>query len=184
MKRTFFTISALLMGVIAFAQTKAENTQGITLEAIGAEYNIERAVAQHSTINFHGGIAGGIGFFHSSNYFTDESEDEFIYYASVTVGAQYRYYYNMEKRAKNGKNTRRNSANFWAVNLGYISPSFTSHNAEVGHTVYITPSWGLRRVYHNNTYIEFNPGIMCTLNDDNELDTGLSIGFRFGFSLK
>ena len=184
MKRIYLVLIAVLMSTALFAQSKAEKTQGVALNILGVQYYNETPVGKQSTLIFHGGLAGEVAYSSSSLYFSDNE----LYYgeswaSSVrgALGVEYRYYYNLAKRAQKGKNTRKNSANFISVDLQEYTSGLYSHNMDTKNIILLTPSWGLRRVYRNNLYIEFNAGIVvgCQGTDFGMAPTA---NFKFGYS--
>ena len=91
----------------------------------------------------HGGLAGELAYSSSSLYFNNGELYYGEYWASSvrgTIGLEYRYYYNLGKRARKGKNTRKNSANFISVNLQDYTPAMYSHNMDTKNIVLLTPS--------------------------------------------
>lgn len=76
-----------------------------------------------------------------------------------------RYYYNIEKRARNNKTTSNNSANFIALNLKYQPDLFVVSNSDVDAitNISIIPKWGIRRNLGNHFHYE----------------TGFGFGYRY-----
>jgi len=184
MKRLLLTMIAGVMSISLFAQTHVERNQSVALDVLGLQYYNETPVGEYSTFIFHGGLAGELAYSSSSLYFNNGELYYGEYWASSvrgTIGLEYRYYYNLGKRARKGKNTRKNSANFISVNLQDYTPAMYSHNMDTKNIVLLTPSWGLRRVYDNNLYIEFNAGLAIGLQGS---DFGMTptANFKFGYT--
>lgn len=183
MKQIIFTLTLLSVYFApSFAQSRVVENQSVSFNLLGAEYNIEKPIGKLSTIVYHGGLASEMGFSFSSYTFGDETEndDEWYYSLRATVGAQYRCYYNLNKRAEKGKSTYKNSANFWAIGLQYYTPGIISHNMDTEHIVLLTPSWGLRRVNSKNWYLEFNPGLSFGIDGYDDFLFGPNIIFKVG----
>jgi putative salt-induced outer membrane protein YdiY len=102
-------------------------------------------------------ISVGVGY--SYNSFYNESN----VYFSPLISEQFRHYYNLEKRAKKGKRTAHNSANFFALNAQYNFRSISTNERyrEYVPSTTIAVLWGLQRTYKRKFNMEFNlgPGI-------------------------
>ena len=131
MKRLLLTMIAGVLSISLFAQTHVERNQSVALDVLGLQYYNETPAGAYSTFIFHGGLAGELAYSSSSLYFNNGDLYYGEYWGSSvrgTVGLEYRYYYNLAKRAREGKNTRKNSANFISANLQDYTPAMYSHN--------------------------------------------------------
>jgi len=184
MKRFFLILTLTAIAATLFAQTKTVKTQSLSLNLLGLQYNYEMPVSRLSTVTYYGGLVGELGYSSETLNFSDDihySDSEWMYSLRATVGAQYRFYYNLAKRAERGKNTRDNSSNFWAVRLGYYTPAFIEHNMTSSSIELLTPSWGLKRVYKNNWLFEFSLGYSIGFQGGdfvNGPSIGISVGYR------
>ena len=70
------------------------------------------------------------------------------------------HYYNLEKRAKKGKRTARNSGNYLAANAVYNFGSISTNDdyREAPSSFTIGALWGLQRTYKGRFNLEFNAG--------------------------
>jgi chromosomal replication initiation ATPase DnaA len=100
-----------------------------------------------------------------------------------------RYYYNIEKRARNNRTTSNNSANFIALNLKYQPDLFVVSNSNVDAiaNISIVPKWSIRRNLGNHFHYEtgFGLGYRYFLENTNSekgemaADLHLRIGYNF-----
>jgi len=167
---------AILSSIGVYAQETTTNSQfSLNLLAPSAEY--ELAVSDHSTIDMN----LGVGFaYHSSSY----GGDAFGLFPGVE--AQYRYYYNFNKRADKGKKTSENSANYIAG-----IASITSGKPIIGDLEYtddyagfVGPAWGLQRVYNSGFKLNLNLGLGLGFNEGGDAYVtplfGLQLGWKIG----
>lgn len=97
-----------------------------------------------------------------------------------------KYYYNLNRRSENGKNTKNNSANFLSLSVEYF-PSWSTISNEkdvrVNDGLFFTPTYGIRRNFAENFNYEFRAGIgLGTLFQDNSgLQTRLDLSFKVGY---
>ena len=169
----------LVVSAAAIAQTVTEKSQSVTLNILGLQYNYEKPLSDKTTIIWHGGLAGDLGY-SKTKVLSFESE-EWVYAIRAVAGADFRYYYNLAKRDRLGKNTRSNSANFWSVDLSCYTPPFVSEGVDEKFLAVLTPGWGLRRIYKNNLLFELNLGVYLGVNDS-DFGIGPSLNVKFGYS--
>ncbi|CAM3410375.1 DUF3575 domain-containing protein [Flavobacterium chungbukense] len=76
------------------------------------------------------------------------------------INEQFRYYYNLEKRAEKGKRTARNSGNYVAANAVYSFGSISTNDnyREASSSFTLGALWGLQRTYKGRFNLEFNAG--------------------------
>ncbi len=86
--------------------------------------------------------------------------DHNTYYAiSPLIGVLPRYYDDRKRRAKMGKNTYGNSANFLAVDcVYYFDPVWKGYREGRSKSYVFFPYWRLRRVYKKRMLLELNWG--------------------------
>ncbi|SDS57204.1 hypothetical protein [Gramella sp. MAR_2010_147] len=156
MKRLLLVIF-LCVGSVAFSQETTTNSQfSLNLVMPSAEY--ELAVSDHSTID----LDLGIGFaYHKSSY----SGEAFGIYPGLT--AQYRYYYNLEKRADKDKKTSENSGNYIAgvASITGGDPIIGDLEFSNDYGGFVGPAWGLQRVYNSGFKLNLNLGLGMGFND-------------------
>ncbi|CAL67765.1 hypothetical protein [Christiangramia forsetii] len=169
----FLFVLALIASLNIFSQETTTNNQfSLNLLAPSAEY--EFSVSDRSTIDLNLGI--GFTYQYSSLF----GEAYGIY---PGFEAQYRYYYNFEKRADKGKKTSENSAN-------YITgiASVTSGNAIIGdldyendYGAFVGPAWGLQRVYESGFKLNLNLGLGLGFNDSGDTYVKPLFSFQLGW---
>lgn len=158
MKRLVTIFISAFIALCSQAQT--EKSQSVNLDLLGLQYNLEKPLSKKFTVNYHGGLVGELEYSKTSISTGPETiHDEYWGYTiKGIVGTDFRYYYNLASREAKGKNIRKNSGNFWAVDLQYITPAISSRNMNTNQIALISPYWGIRRVYRNNILFEFNLG--------------------------
>ena len=92
----------------------------------------------------------------------------------------YRYYYNVDKRASQQKSILKNSANYMGVDLGAIFPRMFNENNQYDYQLMITPNWGIQRNQNKNGNFEFAIGPSLVINPYEVL---LGVGFKLGASI-
>lgn len=156
MKRLLFSI-LFLTTLVSFSQETTTNSQfSLNLLAPSAEY--ELAVSDNSTVDMN----LGIGFaYHKSSY----SGEAFGIYPGFE--AQYRYYYNFEKRADKGKKASENSGNYIAglASITGGKPIIGDLQYSNDYGGFVGPAWGLQRVYNSGFKLNLNLGIGMGFND-------------------
>lgn len=97
-------------------------------------------------------VSLGLGFSANSN------SSNFAVFPNINE--QFRHYYNLEKRADNGKRTARNSGNFLALNAVYNFESISTNvdYREAVPSFTVAALWGLQRTYKGRFNLEFNAG--------------------------
>ncbi|WP_264550714.1 hypothetical protein [Flavobacterium sp. N2038] len=100
-----------------------------------------------------------------------------------------RYYYNIEKRARNSKTISNNNANFIALNLKYQPDLFIISNEDVDavSNISIIPKWSIRRNLGSHFHYETGFGIgyryfLEKINNEKgevAVDLHLRIGYNF-----
>lgn len=92
----------------------------------------------------------------------------------------YRYYYNLDKRAAQQKNTVKNSANYIGLDFGAIFPRMFNENNQYDYQLMITPNWGVQRNQNKNGNFEFAIGPALVINPYEVL---LGVGLKVGASI-
>jgi hypothetical protein len=183
--RIFCTLFALSAFVPSFAQNAdtaaLKNTQvKINAQVFGAGLSLEQRLSSNVSLYAEGGYRAGAGLYYSRYNFSEGLKAWMPF-----AGLEGRYYYNLTKRAGNGKPTAHNSANF--ISLGVLHGfKSQSNNARYSYsTTAITPGWGMQRKAGKNLSIEFNAGLSVNyFDDEKEWIIGPGVGFKFGYVLK
>lgn len=179
MKKQIVLIFLLLLSTIAYGQSRTEKSQSISLNLLGLEYNYEQPLSEKWTVNFHGGLAGELGY--SSLKIGSWYEDSgWMYSLRGIVGADFRYYYNLANREAKGKNTRANTGNFWAVDIRYLTTAIVAERISDNYMILASPYWGIRRVYSSNWMFELNLGLNVGVNGG-EWGMGILTNIKWGY---
>lgn len=170
-----FVIIGLFMFLKSYSQERT--TQNLfSLNLLSPSAEIEIAISPISTLDLN----AGFGFaYHNSSY----SEESYGFYPGLE--AQYRYYYNFEKRADKGRKTSENSANYVAG-----VASITSGKPIVGNLEYaeefggfVGPAWGLQRVYDSGFKLNMNLGLGLGYKNSEEISLRPLFGLQLGWAI-
>jgi len=169
-----FTAQVLL----AFGQSektgdKLSNLTKLDIGLQGAGFTFEPKISNKTTMDISAGIGGG--------YDIEESDFAYSYsnpafYFSVTP----KYFYNLRRRAENGKITRFNSANYIGLRLKYVTQSFVSDDG-FKDAFLINLHWGIQRAISNRWTLNTHIGIGYAKNFDSPSGS-LYPAFDFKFS--
>jgi len=119
-------------------------------------------------------------------------EDKGVFLTPI-LNLEPRWYYNIEKRARKGKHTGNNSANFLTLSVKYFPDLFKVGGPDyvsVPNIISFTPKWGIRRaIAKSNFNYEAGIGIGYQKNltdsnfynkiDDAVIDIHARIGYTF-----
>lgn len=185
MKKTITILAAVAFSNFYNAQdmqntTVEKSLTGVQIGFLGADlYNEARLsdkVALRSAISLNPAIWGGDIY----------PKTGFAFYPALSL--QPKYYYNIEKRAKDGKNTNHNSANYLSLDVKYIPNWFVISNYDnisTRNILGVVPTWGLRRSFSENFNYEFNAGLGYGISFDKNSTTQsglmLNLGFKIGY---
>ncbi|MGY6649378.1 hypothetical protein [Wenyingzhuangia sp. IMCC45574] len=157
-----YTFLVLLFGAIScFAQKETSSVvknmyniqTGFGLWA-NNETRLSPEVALRSEVGFSGGYRQSF----------DKSTLAFV----PGLSLEPRWYFNLKKRAKKGKDISFNSANYWSVKAFLISDSFviaTNDDLTVldNDRLHLTANWGLKRNFSEHWNYEFGIGFGTNL---------------------
>ena len=101
-----------------------------------------------------------------------------------------RWYYNLKKRGKTGKNIWNNGANFLSLETSFYPDLFVisnESNVDVASQIYFIPKWGIKRNLGKHFGYEVGIGAgygtllesKSSLDDGFTLDLHLRIGYNF-----
>ncbi|TBW27463.1 hypothetical protein [Gramella sp. KN1008] len=172
MKYLFSWVCLFLLNFNSFSQELTTNSQ-LSLNLLAPSVEYELAVSPNSSVDMN----LGVGFaYHKSTY----SGEAYGFFPGFE--AQYRYYYNFNKRADKGLKTSENSANYIAG-----VASVTGGEPIIGDLKYVSdyggfvgPSWGLQRVYNSGFKLNLNLGVGVGFNERQSYFTPL-FGFQLGW---
>lgn len=163
----------ILTGLNASSQTT--NQFSLNFFVPSAEY--EAAIGENSSLD--GMLGLGFGY-HDADYL---DEAEFGIFPHLE--AQYRYYYNFQKRADKGKKISENSGNYLAA-VGFVAsgdPVIGDMHLRNNYSAFVGPAWGLQRVYDSNFKLNLNLGAGYGFNDYNESSLQILIDIQLGFKI-
>jgi hypothetical protein len=174
-------LTALLICGYSYSQDTATLNKfvtGVQIGFIGADiYNEARIsdnISLRTQISLNPSIWGGDAY----------SETGFALAPSISVAPK--FYYNFEKRAGKGYNTKNNAANYFSVKLEYMPDWFVISNAKnihVNEMVSLVPNWGLRRNFASNFNYELRLGLGIgkILKEGYDLQAIPDISFKVGY---
>lgn len=183
--KTKHLLIVLLLAIPLLAEAQTIRNHGIKATILGAEYYHELAFAKVFTFMLHGGVASEIMYSKLSLIVNDEKiidDSEWAYSLRFTAGADLRYYYNLKKRARKGRNTRKNSGGYLGIGVQYFSSGIIENNMHTHSIIKIYPNWGFRRVYKRNWFIDINMGFVHWRESEyiwNNLGYSISFGKAF-----
>lgn len=149
-------LPALLRAEERLPQT--EKVQSIDLRILGLQYNYELPLSRLTTVGLHGGTGSDLSY-HNGRSWYEEKRSNWSYTIRGVAGADFWYYYNLNRRARKGKRTLRNSGNFFSIDTYYVTPAIYSVNIKgTKHEIVVLPNYGIRRVYTSGWLIEARAG--------------------------
>jgi len=169
---------SILVSQICIAQddqkSLEEGLASINIGAIGAWIDYEKPISNQLTISTQLGMEGG--FFGGGG--------DFNYVLTPTISVEPRFYYNFNKRARKGKKTINNSANYIKLDAAYAPGLFTfsNENVEVNTQLNLIPMWGLRRAIGKRLNFEFAVGYGIAFIDQGtigQFGLDLRVGYFF-----
>lgn len=186
--KTLFFIVISIIPLCTKAQTHfTENNHSASIHILGADYAYEHSLGKNFTLIGRAGLSGGWMWSNSKIDFYDGViyENNSFYWLIVPVlGAETRYYYGFNRRMEKGRNITKNSANFLSVNIqNYIPYGLSSEGLNIIGQTIITPTWGLRRVWHEHWMFEFTTGLNFGFNYENAgFEWSPALNVRFGYA--
>ncbi len=182
---SFLTALFVCCTFYSFSQTNDNATVKelikLKVPPIGLEW--EKPVSQKGVLLLNGGLGAAFAFGAKS------SGGSYLYYALAPyAGAGYRNYYNIVKRAQDGKNTLNNAANFFALDFTTYFPHIAASKdvEKAKHVSFsLIPTWGMQRSLSRNFNFEWQVGGGVGANPSNGDFYFLPrLGFAFSYLLK
>lgn len=149
---------------------------GAQVGVLGAWIHYEKSLDKNFTIDGSLGYTGGL---------LKGTDNKLGYIFTTKISVEPRYYYNIEKRFKQGKKTMNNSANFLALDLSYIPDWGTSANkgnVGVDQSFAVIPKYGLRRALSHNIDFHFAFGIGYQWNNENTDGVAVGLDLKLGLN--
>ena len=153
-----------ILSILAISYSNAQDTQknsasveesivGVQLGIIGVSGFYEAKLANNWTLRGELGLSGNL------TIVVDGDND---FYAQPEIAFSPRYYYNLKRTAKQGKNIANNSANFLTLSNRYNPDWFSVFNdndRNLSSSLSSILMWGLRRSYGKHFHLEFAAGL-------------------------
>lgn len=136
---------------------------------LGLEYSYEGAVSDHWT------LIGRVGITPTGMYAWSGEESthiEFLHFPAVTF--EPRWYFSLEDRARDGKRTTGNSANFLSLRNSLL---FTVD----GPVIRMIPMFGIRRTAGRSFFHEFTVGPTAYFGPDGTAGASIHVNYRLGW---
>ncbi|MCP9201516.1 hypothetical protein MKO06_16520 [Gramella sp. GC03-9] len=162
----------LFAGLTANAQS-TQNQFSLNFLIPSAEYEV--ALSDLTSLDLMLGFGFG---YHDAEYLEEPEYGVFPQFA-----AQYRYYYNFDKRIEKGKKVSENSGNYIALAAVLGSGEAIIGDMENDLTGFVGPTWGLQRVYNSNFKLNLNLGAGLGFNDQGDKYFAPLIDIQLGFKL-
>lgn len=186
-----FQKQIFLIGFVAlsFASIQNSNAQDTTSVAkplqslnkikialLGAFYEHEYLLSSTTTI--YGGIGIGSGLSYSYNSWEG---NKWAFSMSPTAYVGLRNYYNLEKRAKKGRETRNNAANFFGLEVGGSTNAIIEKNTHEKGGIGLNAFWGIQRSLGKNFNfdLQLGPSVVTDFDKVTFHPVSGKIGFAF-----
>lgn len=159
--KSLTTFIALAMAAIPFAsKAQSESTENVlALTFLHPGISYEMKTARYQTLHLSAYMGLNASFSSSSNM-----GDDFNLYFDPAITAQYRFYYNFEKRLNKNARTAKNSANYFAVEAGTTfskmrMKSFYYEEDSRRPVNNIAVLWGMQRNMPGRFSLNFSAGL-------------------------
>ena len=174
--RSFIFLLFLCAPFFGVAQDNAEvskNLLSANFFVPGLEY--EFRLTPESTVDI--GIGSGFGL--AGGYLQGDTEFGIFPFAT----AQYRRYYNLEKRLRKNKTVAMNSANYFALysNITSGKPIIGDLQMEDDYEVALGPVWGLQRYFQSGFKLDLRLGVGYFFEEKGDSFVSPIIGISLGW---
>lgn len=142
MKKIFTSLFILGLSTNLFAQATngvEKSIFNVQTGFLGVFVNNESRLAERFTLRSEIGLDSG---------FFIEGNGSNTFFMTPIVTLEPRFYYNINKRARNDKQTANNSANFVTTSIRFAPDAFVISNIDnikVFNQIAFIPKWGIRR---------------------------------------
>ena len=149
---------SLILAFLFLANSYSQEVPSVEKNLFKINFFLPGVVYEHGFTaknTLYSELSLGFGYQKSSFY----NESTWTFYPNINE--QFRHYYNLDKRAKKGKRTARNSGNFLALNAIYNFESISTNDdfSNEGASFTVAPVWGFQRTYNGGFNLGFNAGI-------------------------
>ncbi|MGI9581506.1 hypothetical protein ACR1PO_09860 [Chryseobacterium sp. RRHN12] len=181
MMKKIFLILLVFSVAVVYSQEKSSTKNsffGVQAGLFGAnvynEVNFSEQFTLRSEIDLTAGIWGGDLY----------SKTGFALVSALAVAPK--WYYNINQRNIENKNTKYNSANYLSAKFGFVPDWFVISNVdgiEVNPMISLIPTWGLRRNFTKNfNYeVQLGLGVGKILKSEYSLQVVPNLSFRIGY---
>ena len=170
------------------AQDEATTTKSVTnISILSPAITHEMAVGRNQTIFMSGELNGIARYEEIGN--TNPRTVNSYYGLAPSVTADFRNYYNFNKRLGKGKNINNNSGNYLALRTEYrFAPVVNKDQFSTYNGGFVLGGvWGIQRVYNSGIYLGLSLGGGFLFGDKKFDTTGMGdfhLGFNIGSSSK
>lgn len=169
-------IPVVFISSILIAQ---ENVMSVRAGLIGAWFQYENAVADLGVVDYELGYVYGL--------YGNSTKVDFV--STTTISIEPKWYYNLNRRDKKGKNITNNTGNYFSLEFLYIPNWLTSSNVQtqpfqepgVAISYSFVPKYGFRRSFSDKFNFEFAFGVGQTWYEDQSSVTQAALDVKFGY---
>lgn len=181
MKKQIYLLSFALLSSYGKAQNTdvEKNITGAQIGLFGLDLYNETKIANRTTLRVEASLFPAI--WGGDLY----GKTGFAFYPSLTLHPK--YYYNISKRAENGKNTKNNSSNYIGLQVRYVPDWFVISNAKnvsLTNQINFIPTYGFKRNFAGNFNYEFKAGLgigTAFTNNNSISEAVLDLSFKIGY---
>lgn len=187
----FLSLIALNLSNAQENETKAsveKSLWGATLGIVEGKLQYETKLTRLSTIRLEAGV-DLLSYTHTyfDSYTLKEKRENLL---SPSFSAEPLFYYNLDRRSRLGKNTNKNTGNYFAIKTSFMfnkNELYNSNNShKVSNSFIIIPKYGFKRSFAKQFFYEFGFGIGWQHNtgDTKEKnDAYVDLSARIGINL-
>ncbi|WP_029036450.1 hypothetical protein [Salinimicrobium xinjiangense] len=171
--KNLLLVGAILYSTIIFAQQAPQTNSQLSVNLLIPSLEYEMSMGKKTTLDLN----LGTGFAYRS------TNNDSGYAVFPTFHAQYRFYYNLDKRLEKGKKISENSGNYFTALAEITSgnPIFGDLKSQADYAVFIGPAWGLQRVYNSGFKLNINLGGGIGFNDLGDSYFSPFVGLQLGW---
>lgn len=184
MKKLHLLLSFLLISTFTFSQTQdttgvEKSTYGIQTGLLGVYGYGEHKLGNKLALRTEAGL--------DMNLINNQwaGNDAFF---TPKISIEPRYYYNIDKRAKKGKNVKNNASNYLSLFINHRPNWFeipSKENIDVVPDLLIAPTWGMKRNISDNFNFELGLGLgyyrIFYKHNKNKSELGVNLSLRIGY---
>lgn len=135
----------------------------LSLQIFPTGLNYETKLAAKHTFSVQAQLGYSFAFGISKTYYSNgTSKSSSSAYIAVIpqVVTNYRFYYNLAKRDRKGKNIAGNSGNYFTIIAAFgFKPAYSNYPNKFTFATVVGPAWGLHRTFKKNIDLNFSIGL-------------------------